>query len=94
MNKYETVFIVKTDITQENLTEVVNKIKEFIGTNGLISDTTDVVIKRLAYEIKNKKEGHYYIIEFECNPETIYELERLYRITEEILKFIVIKKSE
>lgn len=94
MNKYETIFIIKTDITQEKNTEVINKIKKYIETNGLITDTDKLGVKKLAYEIRNYNEGYYYIIEFECNSKIISELERLYRNTEEILKFIVVRKYD
>ena len=48
--------------------------------------------KKLAYEIKKNKEGFYVVLDFEAKPEFIAELERIYRITDEIIKFIVIKK--
>ena len=48
--------------------------------------------KRLAYEIKKCKEGTYMLFNFEANPDSISELERVYRITDDIIKFIVVKK--
>ena len=48
--------------------------------------------RKLAYEIKKNKEAYYMQINFESKPEAITELERIYRITDEILKFITIKK--
>ena len=48
--------------------------------------------RKLAYEIKKNKEAYYMQINFESEPEAITELERIYRITDEILKFITIKK--
>ena len=49
--------------------------------------------KRLAYEIKKNNEAIYMLINFESKPEAIAELERNYRITDEILKFIVVRKE-
>ena len=48
--------------------------------------------RKLAYEIKKNKEAFYVQFNFESNPEAITELERVYRITDDILKFITIKK--
>ena len=48
----------------------------------------------MAYEIKKQKEGYYIIIKFEANPTLIAELERVYRITDEVMKFIVVREEE
>ena len=47
--------------------------------------------KRLAYEVKKNKEGYYVVINFEANPELISELERNYRIMDEVIKFITVR---
>ena len=51
-------------------------------------------LKTLAYEIKKNKEAHYMLFTFEAEPSSIAELERIYRITDEILKFIVVRKED
>ena len=48
--------------------------------------------KRLAYEINKVNEGTYLLFNFEAKPDSIKELERVYRITDDIMKFIVVKK--
>ncbi len=53
-----------------------------------------LVKRKLAYEIKKNKEGFYVVFKFEANPELITELERVYRITDEVIKFIVVKEEE
>ena len=50
--------------------------------------------KRLAYEIKKQREGYYVLFNFEADPSSISELERNYRISDEIMKFIVVKKEK
>ena len=50
--------------------------------------------RKLAYEIKKNKEAYYIQFDFEAKPESITELERVYRITDDILKFIVIRKED
>ena len=50
--------------------------------------------KKLAYEVRKHTQAFYYIINFESNPEFIAELERIYRINDEILKFIVVRQDD
>lgn len=94
MNNYETIFIINNDITEEQKKAVISKIENFIKENGKITSTDDMKERRLAYEIRGHKVGYYYVIEFETKSDTITELERLYRITDEVLKFIVVKKND
>ena len=94
MNKYETVMILDCNISEEDRKNAIEKIKNYIEKNGEIKKTEDMGKKKLAYEIKKNKEGYYYIIEFTTNPENITELERIYRITDEILKFIVVRQDD
>lgn len=94
MNKYETVMILNSTISKESRNNAIEKIKNYIQENGEIEKTEDIGKRKLAYEIKRNKEGYYYIIEFMAEPESIVELERIYRITDEILKFIVVRKDD
>ena len=93
MNKYETIFIMDNKITEEQKSETINNITNYIKHHGTILKTEDLGLKKLAYEVKKCTQGYYYIIEFEAMPSTIQELERMYRITDEIIKFIVLKKD-
>jgi len=93
MKNYETIFIMKTDITQEQTNDVISKVEKYIKENGTITKTINYGKKKLAYEIKKQEYGYYYLIEFTAEPEIIPELERIYRITVEILKFMTIRKD-
>ena len=92
MNKYETIMILDCTISEESRENAINKIKKYIESKGKIENTQNLGKKKLAYEVRKNKEGYYYIIEFMAEPESIAELERIYRITDEVLKFIVVKK--
>lgn len=94
MNKYETVIILNPTLTKEQMEKVTNKIKDFIIANGEIIGFESLGVKKLAYEIRKHKEGDYYIIKFNAKPNIITELERLYRITDEVIKFIVIREDD
>lgn len=88
MNKYESVIIVDSSLTKEEFDAVVNKITTFLNEEGEVTKVEDIGIKKLAYEIDKMKEGHYVLLEFKAERETIAELERIYRITDEIKKFL------
>lgn len=94
MNKYETVILINDALTKDAKNAVINKIENFIDSNGKITKKDDIGSRKTAYEIKKQKTAYYYVIEFQAKPETIYELERIYRITDEIIKFIVIKQND
>ena len=65
-----------------------------INTDGKVEKVDDLGKRKLAYEVKKQKEGYYQVFNFEANPELIKELERNYRITDEIIKFMTIKVDE
>ena len=94
MNKYESVIIIDSTLTKEKFDGVVNKITTFLREKGKLTKVDDIGIKKLAYEIDKMKEGHYLILEFETERETIAELERIYRITDEIKKFLTMKRED
>ena len=94
MNKYESIIILSSLISDEKRKEVVDKITTFLNEKSNLTETQDLGKRKLAYEINKQKEGHYYIFEFETNSETITELERLYRISDEVMRFITVRKEK
>ena len=93
MNKYETIFLIKDDITEEQRNEVVSEIRKYLVKNGKVSEEENLGKKKLAYEVKKYEYAYYYVINFTGKASIIPELERKYRINENILKFITIKKD-
>ena len=94
MNEYERVIIINPNLEEEAIKALIEKISNLINTDGKVSSVEEVGKKKLAYEIKKNKEGFYVVFKFEANPELITELERVYRITDEVIKFIVVKEEE
>lgn len=94
MNKYESVVIINPNLEAERIKSLVEKFSELINSNGTVNSVEELGKKRLAYEIKKLNEGYYVVIKFEAKPELITELERVYRITDEVMKFIVVKEEE
>ena len=94
MNKYESVVIINPNLEEESIKALINKFSDLINTDGKVNSVEELGKKKLAYEIKKQKEGYYILIKFEAKPELISELERNYRIADEVMKFIVIKEEE
>ncbi len=92
MNKYESVVIINPNVEENALKELIERFQTLINTDGKVEQVNELGKKKLAYEIKKNKEGYYVVYDFEANPSLIAELERNYRITDEVIKFIVVKK--
>lgn len=93
MNNYETIILIKNDIEEEERNKVIDIIKDYLKENGKITKLESIGLRKLAYEVRGYEEAYYYLIEFESEPDIIAELERKYRITDEILKFIVVRRD-
>ena len=94
MNKYESVVIINPNLEAESIKALVEKISNLINSNGTVNSVEELGKRKLAYEIKKLNEGYYVVVKFEAKPELITELERVYRITDEVIKFMVIKEEE
>ena len=94
MNKYESVVIINPNLESESIKALIGKFSDLINSNGKVNSVDELGKRKLAYEIKKLNEGYYVIIKFEAKPELITELERVYRITDEVMKFIVVKEEE
>lgn len=94
MNKYESVIIINPSVDEDKLKGLIDKFSDLINKHGKVEKVDNLGKKKLAYEIKKNKEGIYAVIYFEAEPTLITELERNYRITDEVIKFIVIRVEE
>ena len=94
MNKYETIFIVNPSVAEEGIKALIQKFSDIINNDGKVLEVEEMGKKKLAYDVKKNSEGYYIVINFESNPELIKELERVYRITDDVIKFLTISKEE
>lgn len=94
MNKYESVIIVNPNVDEEGLKSLEDKFTGLINENGKVETVENMGKKKLAYEIKKFNEATYIVFNFESNPDSIKELERVYRITDDIIKFITVRKDD
>lgn len=94
MNKYESVIIINPSLEEEGIKGLIQRFTDLINTDGKVESVEEMGKRRLAYEVKKNKEGYYVLFNFEAKPELIAELERNYRITDEVIKFIVVRKED
>jgi small subunit ribosomal protein S6 len=91
MRRYETVFIVDPDVSEDDRKQRFDKVIDLIATmKGAIIEMDDWGSKRLAYEIKKKNRGHYMRIDYCGTGELVAEMERTFRIDDKILKYMTI----
>ena len=94
MNKYESVIIINPSLEEQGIKDVITKFTDLINSDGKVENFDEMGRRKLAYEIKKQSEGYYVVYTFEANPEFITELERIYRITDSVMKFITIRKED
>ena len=94
MNKYESIIIINPSLEEQGMKEIIKKFEDMINNEGKVESVEEMGKRKLAYEIKKNSEGFYVLYNFEAKPEFIAELERVYRITDGILKFIVVRKED
>ena len=94
MNKYETLFIVNPSVEDAGIKDLIQKFSDLINSDGKVESAEVVGKKKLAYPVKKCAEGIYVLINFESEGTIITELERNFRITDEVIKFIVVKEEE
>jgi len=89
---YELVFVLKPDIPDENLDVVVDKVTQLItNRGGTIASTEKWGKRKLAYPIKQYTEGNYLLSRFKLQPASSREVENNLQITEEIIRYLIIK---
>ena len=94
MAKYETMLVTSAALDEEATAALVGKFKSLIEANGTIETVDDWGKRRLAYEINDLREGHYTLIQFESAPSFPAELDRVFKITEGILRSIIVAVEE
>jgi small subunit ribosomal protein S6 len=94
MRKYETLFILRPTLEEEKRNEVIEKFKGIIASDGEVEKVEEWGVKRLAYEIEKIRDGYYVLVNFKANPELPKELERNFRISDDVLRYIVVNLED
>lgn len=92
MKHYEVLFILKPTLTEEEVSAKLEFVKEILSKNGAeIQTVVPMGTRKLAYKIKKYERGTYFVIYFKAPTNLIAELERVLRITEEVIRFLIVK---
>ena len=94
MRDYELVFIVTPEFDETATADIVDKVKSWISeSGGSIEATEEWGRQKLAYLIRNHKEGQYYLFNMKLEPAAIPTLERNFRLQESVLRFLIINRD-
>ena len=88
---YETVFIVNNTLGEEAVKSLVEKFTDLIAENGAIESVNEWGVRRFAYPIEDLTEGYYVLVKFTSAHDFPAELDRIYNITDGILRSLIIK---
>jgi small subunit ribosomal protein S6 len=95
MRRYETIYIIRPTVNEDDITAIIDR------TNGIIEKLGGTIIqldrwglKKLAYLIQKETQGYYVFSEYAGTPEAVDEIERLFRIDENTLKYMTIKTQD
>lgn len=95
MRDYEVLYIVRPDLDDEKVQDAVKRVNTLIDRSGGSAEHTNLWGKRkLAYEVKHQKEGIYVLQDFKIAPDRVPELEAALKITEEVLRHLIVRKPE
>ncbi len=92
MSIYESIFIINPNLTDEETNNVIKKMQDVVAKQGgEMIKFEDWGKKKLAYEVKKQKRGHYVFFQFKSTPAAIAELERTFKLTDAVIKFLSVK---
>ncbi len=94
MSAYETIMVFSTKLDEEETAALQKRFTDLIAENGKVVSVDEWGKRRLAYEIQKETDGNFVLVNFESDPAFIAELERVYRITDGLLRTIVVCKEQ
>jgi small subunit ribosomal protein S6 len=92
MRNYENLVIVKPTFTAEEIQAAIKNVEDIITSNGgEIAARDEMGMRKLAYPIEKSERGYYHVVYYSVEPSAIAEIERRFRINEDLLRFVTIK---
>ena len=87
--KYEVLYIIDPDLGEEGIAALVEKFKALVEAEGTLTNLEEQGKRRLAYLINDKPEGYYVLMTMDAKPEFPAELDRVFKITEGVLRSLI-----
>jgi small subunit ribosomal protein S6 len=95
LRDYEILYIVRADLEDDKVQDIIKRVNTLIEKAGGSAERTNIWGKRkLAYEVKHQKEGSYVLQDFQIGPDHVPELEAALKITEDVLRHLIVRKPE
>lgn len=94
MNNYEVMFIMEAALEADKKEAAIEMVKEIISAGGEVGKVNVWGTRKLAYPIRKKNEGYYAVIEFKADSELPKELDRRLKISDSVIRHIIINKDE
>jgi len=91
---YELMYIIDVDLGEEQIAAMVEKFKTLIEANGTVDEHEEMGKRKLAYLINDKPEGYYVLVKFTSDPQFPAELDRVLKITDGIMRSLIIVIGE
>lgn len=94
MRNYETIFILKPTLEEATRNELINKFTSIISAAGEVVKIEEWGNRKLAYEIEKFRDGYYVLVNFKAAPSLPMELERNYRIADDVIRYMIVNLDE
>ena len=91
---YESVIIISTKMEEENIKLIIEKFKNLISEKAELESVDEWGKKALAYPIKYEKEGYYVLFNYKADPSFSAELDRIYGITDGVMRSLIVSKEK
>jgi small subunit ribosomal protein S6 len=95
MRTYEELFVLRPDITDEEIAPIVDQLTGVItAESGTVDKEERWGVRKLAYRVQKRNEGYYILLQFTAGSQTVKEVERRLRVNDAVLKFITVRIDE
>lgn len=95
MRDYEVMYILKPTLEEEAIKSNVERFQGIVTENGgEVTNLNEMGQRRLAYEINKFREGYYVVMNFKANSEVVDELERVMRITDDVIRYLFVREDD
>ena len=92
---YELMYIVRPELDDDAVQQEIEKVSQLIQTNGgQVKKVTPWGKRRLAYTVKDQREGHYVVAEFELDRGRVQEVERVLKISDTVFRHLLVRQEE
>jgi small subunit ribosomal protein S6 len=94
MQLYESIFIVRPSLSDEDTSKLIDKLKGVIEKSATVLKFENWGKKKLAYEVKRERKGTFVYLNFQSKGDLISELERSYRLEDSVIKFLTVRMEQ